>query len=206
MGTQNKTTSTNQYNPLAENAYNSMIPGASGALMGNITNPFSNSMFNTQLGMGMNALNQRWGSMNNATQQSLQARGMGGNGALASNQLLQNMRQNSANTSTLQNNLLLNAQQLRQQSIGQAMSFNPQQTGQTSVQQTTGAGTWAGPLISAGLGLATGGLSSLMGGGSQTPFSSMASNPFLQNPTYQGAINPAQTFNSNYGSLGPQQY
>lgn len=164
MSTKKTTTNTTSFNPVAEQAYNSMQPVATNALMSEISDPFSNMFFNNQLAMGQKYNNAQASSAMSAALQRSQAMGQGTNSGLLNWNMMNATRNAQANNSNLFNNLLLNAGQLRQQAIGGAMSYQPQVMGSTQVQQTSGLGTWLPQVAGAGLSLATGGLGGVFGG------------------------------------------
>lgn len=196
MSTTQTTTNTNQYNPTSMAGYNSLQSPLLGALLGNINNPFSNSMFNTQMQMGTNALNARNQANMQRISQNAQALG-GTSNALLMNQITQANRGAMGANAGMMNNLLLNAQQLRQQSLGQAQAYSPLQTGQTSARTQSGLGSWAPQLAAAGLSAFMGPMglgASLLGGaaGGARPFGGLS-------PTsYANAAIGQQGFQTSY--------
>lgn len=157
MGTQNKTTSTAQFNTQAMGQYNQLQPSIGSALQGNIDNPFSNMMFNTQLGMQRQSNQAQFGAQQQALLQRSQALGINPSSPQYAYMMNQLQRQNMAGTSQGYNNLLLQASQLRQQSIGMAENYRPLQTGQTQTQSQSGLGTWLPQLAGAAIGGLTAG-------------------------------------------------
>lgn len=165
MGTQNKTVSTAQFNPQSMGQFNQLQGTIGTQLQQNINDPFHSMMFNTQLGMQRQANQAQFGSQQQALLQRSQALGVNPQSPQYAYMLNQLQRQNSSNTAQGYNNLLLQASQRQQQSLGMAESYRPLQTGQTNVQSQSGLGTWLPQLAGAAIGGLTGGL---MGGGKQS--------------------------------------
>jgi len=201
MSTQNKTQSTAQFNQGSMGAFNQFTGSGSNALLSEINDPYSNMAFNTQLQMGNRALQQQQGMGNQALLQRMGASGINPSSPLYQSQLGMMQRQGMANQSGMYNNLLLNASQLRQQAIYQALGYKPLQTGMTNVQTQSGLGTWlpqvAGMAIKGGMAAATGGASLAAGG-----FGGGIGSAFL------GASGsaPNQSFWQNNGSNGYANY
>jgi hypothetical protein len=151
MSTKRTTTSTNVFDPTAEGGYNMLQGQSTGANQQNISNPYNNAFFNQQRTMGNAFLNQQSISSGQQIGQNLQSMGLSQSGPLAS--FLQRRAQFSqmSNQANLNNNLLLNAANTRQQSIGAGLSYNPQQTGSTNTQYQSGLGTWLPQLAGAAL-------------------------------------------------------
>lgn len=166
MGTKQQTSY--QYNPAAEGQYNMLQPLAGSALASEISNPYNNMFFNTQLGMGQQQLAAQNSSGMNAITQRANAMGMGGNQSLLNFQMAQQQRQGQSNQAGLFNNLLLQAGNMRQQAIGGAMNYRPQQTGMT--QQTSGMGTWLPQVAGAGIGMAGMGMMGMGNSGGSSAF------------------------------------
>lgn len=167
MGTQNKTESTAQFNPQSMGQYNQLQGTIGSSLQGDISDPFHSMLFNTQLGMQRQANQAQFGGQQQALLQRSQALGVNPQSPQYAYMLNQLQRQNSSNTAQGYNNLLLQASQRRQQSLGMAESYRPLQTGQTQVQSQSGLGTWLPQLAGAAIGAATmgatGGMSAIGG-------------------------------------------
>lgn len=174
MSQQKVTTSTNQYNAQSMNSFQNLNSAGSTGILGNINDPYSNSAFNTQNQMMRQNNAQMQSSAMQALMQRSQALGQGNNSPLLLSQIGQQQRQGMAQNAQGYNSLLLNAAQLRQQSLGAAMNYKPLQTGGTQTQTMGGLGTWLPQLAGAALGAAggamTGGLS-MAGGGMARDFS-----------------------------------
>jgi hypothetical protein len=151
MSTKRTTTSTNQYDPGAEQGYNMLQPQATGANAQMISNPYNNAFINNQRQMGAQFNNQLGVSSGQQIAQNLQSNGLPQSGALANFMQRRAQFSQMANNANMNNNLLLNAGNLRQQAIGSGMSYNPQQTGSTNTQYQSGLGTWLPQLAHAAL-------------------------------------------------------
>ena len=151
MSTKRTTTSTNVFNPTAESGYNMLQGQGTGANTQNITNPYNNAFINQERSMGNSFLNQQSQASGQQIGQNLQSMGLPQSGPLAS--FLQRRAQFSqmSNQANMNNNLLLNAGNTRQQSIGAGLSYNPQQTGSNNTQYQSGLGTWLPQLAQAGI-------------------------------------------------------
>ena len=202
LSTQNKQTSTNQYDPQSMGVFGGLNKTFGSAIQDEIQNPYSSMFFNQQLGMGNQAMQTQAASGNQAMLQRAQALGISPSSPLFASMMSQQQRGNQSNQSNMFNNLLLQAGQLRQGAIGQAGAYRPLQTGQSQVQTQSGLGTWlpqlAGAALGVGMGAATGGMSKMGGGGpfggsapglygsgggfSELPMSpdAMSGNPFLR--------------------------
>jgi len=150
MGTTQKTTY--QYDPAAQGQYDLLQPLAGSALASEISDPYSNMFFNTQMSMGNQFNNRQQASGMAAVTQRARAMGMGGNQPLLNFQMGQQQRAGQANQSQLFQNLLLQAGNVRQQAISGAMNYRPEQTGQTT--STSGLGTWLPQVAGGALGVA----------------------------------------------------
>ena len=69
-----------------------------------------------------------------------------------------------AQGASMNNNLLLNAANTRNQAIGSAMSYSPLQTGGTNTQYASGLGTWLPQVLATAGGAAQGGLGAASAG------------------------------------------
>lgn len=148
--------------------YNTLGAGGTGVLQQDMLNPMQQSGFQQNLQMG----NQNAFNLSNRNNQNIQNRaGMFGGATtpgFLQNQMTQSGNQLASNQSSIFNQNLLYSDQLRQSAATQSLGYRPLQTGGTQqgtqTQSTGGVGAWATPIISAGLGVATGGMSTLMGG------------------------------------------
>lgn len=189
MSTKKTDTQTNTYDPQSMAAYHSLMGQGQGVLNQYMQDPLKASYFNTQAQMA----NQQIGQMGQTNMTNLlrnsQMYGGGGANPYLQSLMAQQSRATSGQQSNAFNQLLMGAQQNRQWATGQAMGFKPLQTGGQNVQQTGGLGSWlpqvAGTALGIGLGAATGGTSTMMGGGV---------NPFLHGTAgaFQAANTPMQ--------------
>src|SRR6267378_600702 len=161
MSTQNQQTSTSSFDPGSMGVFQGLQPQFGQAISSEITDPYSNLFFNTQLGRQQQANQQQMSSGQQALLQRMQSMNMNPNSPFYQSQLNKLQRQGMANTSGGFNNLLMQAAQLRQQALGMAGSYRPLQTGQTNIQSQSGLGSWLPQIASAGLGIA----GKFMGGG-----------------------------------------
>jgi hypothetical protein len=178
MGTTQKSTQANTYDPSSMGTFQSFMQGLGQILPGFMNNPFGTQQFKTGQQLGTNQahnLNQTAtsGLINNMTGSGM----TGGASNPAATEMLQNQARAGTNT---QSNLgfiqpTQNALQMQQGAINTAAGFRPLQTGGTNTQSTQGLGTWLPQVASAALG----GLSG-MGGmfGGSAPFAS--NNPQMQ--------------------------
>jgi hypothetical protein len=203
MSTTKKTSSSQQnvFDPTSMGQYHDMSGAGTSAISDEIRNPYGSMFFNQQLQMMRRQQGQSQLSGQQSLQQRAQAMGINPNSPQYFSQMNRLQRQGQGDTSRGYGNLLLNAANLRQGAIGQAMNFRPLQTGQTGQQSETtgGLGTWlpqvAGMGLSAltmGMGGGAGGFASMahLGQGAQTQSGDM-NNPLLQPTSYQ-APNPWQ--------------
>src|SRR5258708_3082971 len=170
MSTKNVTTSSAQFDPNSMGVFQGLTSTYGKSIQDLIQNPYSNMMFNTQMGMGNQALQTQEASGNQAMLQRAQAMGINPSSPMFQQMMAQQQRGGQGRQSDMFNNLLLQASQLRQGAIGQAGAYRPMQTGSTEEKKQSGLGTWLPQLIGAGLGAAggamTGGLSKAGGGSS----------------------------------------
>ena len=166
MSTTRTNTTTNQYNPGSMGTFNSFQGQIGAGLSDYAQDPMKATYFNKQVQM-MNQQNA--GYANQANQQlgmNQRATGNIGNpNAFMASQLARNQRASQSRSSQGYNQLLMQANQVRMGALNQMQGYKPLQIGQTSKESTGGIGTWLSPLISAGMGAMTGGMSSLLGGG-----------------------------------------
>jgi hypothetical protein len=189
MATNNNTNSSNQYNQGSMNTFQNLNSSFGNAISGEINNPYNNMAFNTQLQMQNKSNAAQGASQTQALQQRMQAMGQNPNSPLYASQLNKQMRQQSGNNANSYNNLLLQAQNLRQNAIGQAGAYKPLQTGQNTQQTQSGLGTWLPQVAGAALGAATGGMSGMFTG---APQGSLGGSGFFSGAAQgpQGMMNP----------------
>ena len=148
MSTKQNSNNSFQFNPTAQSGYNAMQGPATQGLSSNISDPFSNTLFNTQLGMGSRNNSMQTSSALGAQQQNWQARGMNSSSPAAMFMNQNTVNQGRSNQASMFNNLLLQGANFRQNSIQGAMNYRPQQIGQNNQQTTSGLGTWLPQVIS----------------------------------------------------------
>lgn len=191
MGTTNTTTGSNtstlNFNPAAQSAYNQFIGSGSSNLLGFMNNPFGNATYQMGAGQSQKGAQQAGQNNINALLQSMTTQGLGGQagqGWLAA-QGAQTGRANQAISSQANISNVMAALQRQMQATGMGLSFSPQLTGQSGnfnqTQSTSGLGTWLPQLLGAGLSAFTGGMT-----GGSMPFGSVGgqSNPGLGTPSY----------------------
>lgn len=166
MPTTNKTTNSAQFDPNSMNQYQGAINSGMGVLQQDVANPQKQIGFNQRIAQGNSQLFNSFQRNNSSLAQRAGAFG-GTTPGFMQNQLAQNQRSLSSGQANLFNQNLMYADQVKQSAASQMMNFKPLQTGSTSTQSTGGVGTWLGPLLSAGTAIATGGMSTLGGGGGQ---------------------------------------
>lgn len=209
MSTKKTTTTTNAYDPTAMGAYDSQVSAGSSALLGEINNPTGNMFFQQQQQMGNLQNSASAQSQNQVTQQNLSQQGISPGSPLYQQMMNQNQRSQMATQAQSNNNLLLNAGNLRQSAINSAMSFNPLQTGGTQTQTSSGLGTWlpqvAGAAIGAGTAIATGGAGAMSNLGAGGLSASTAQNQMapISNGSYSGS--PLAPIAPNVGYQSPSQ-
>lgn len=151
MSTKNQTTTTNAYNPGGMSAYNAFQPQLQSSLMQMAQNPLGNSYFQHQLAQ-QQAASQQIGQRNvsNSIQNLRTGGGILSNARGYSNAMI---NRNNIGNSGMQANAFNSAMNTslmnRNMALSSMQAYQPLQTGQTSVQQQTGAGTWLTPLIGA---------------------------------------------------------
>jgi hypothetical protein len=198
MGTKNTTTTTNQYSPVGMATYNALQGPAAATLNSNINNPYGNAFFNQQKQAGAAATTNFGTSAARSTAQAGNALGTTGGPGLNTAFNAYNTRGNAAVGAGINNALIMGAANTRNQSLSAAMNYRPLQTGGTSVQQTSGLGTWLPQVIGLGIGAATSafGLPDPVKGG--TPFSSGAGQANF-NQWAQGGYGGAPIMNPSGG-------
>lgn len=174
-----KTTTTNNssqnsiFNPASMAQYNSFQGSGGNVLQQDVQNPMSQIGFNQRLQMGNQNLFNMFQQRNSQIGNQMGAWG-GNTPGFLQNQLNNNARGLTGMQAGMFNQNMLYADQLRQGAAQQMLSYRPLQTGSnstsTSTQSTGGVGAWLSPIMSAGLGIATGGMSSLLGGGMKSLF------------------------------------
>jgi mucin-19 len=210
MGTTNTTTGSNtsnlQFNPFAQNLYNSLIGGAGNVLGGYMNNPFGNPYYTmgaaqSQAGAQAAGANNMKALSQNALTSGLT--GQSGAGFMAA-QKAQTGRANQAMSSQANVQNVLSALQRQMSAAGTGLSFSPQLTGQSGnfTQQSTqgGLGTYAPALASLGLGAMTGGLGSLALGGLGALGSSAL--PGQSSSQLGGSLSNAGLFTSGMAGMG----
>jgi hypothetical protein len=220
MGTKSTTQTTNQYSPAGTAAYNTLIPQATATTTANLTNPYGNQTFLglTQQGKTGAAAGGAALKSGNASNAAALLGSPPSSAASNYTNTLASMT-TAGNTARSTNSLIQGAASTRNQALASAMNFRPLQTGGTSVQQTSGLGTWLPQVMGMGMAAVTGGLSGGLGGAATgavgasgvpgaSAASSMFSNPnsgnsFFGNvssPSYAGGYNN----NGQIGQNGPQ--
>lgn len=165
MSTQNTQTSSSQFDPNSMGVFQGLTKTYGSAIQDEIQNPYSNMFFNMQQARGNQAINAQNASGQQSMIQRAQAMGMDPHSPAFMQMLNQSSRFNQGRQSDMMQNLLLQAQQLRQGAIGQAGAYRPLQTGQTQTQKQSGLGTWLPQLAGAALGMGGKILSGKMAGG-----------------------------------------
>ena len=204
MSTKKTTTTTNQYDPTSKAAQEALTKGGSSVMQGYMNNPFSNPAYTQGLQQSMRGATQAGQNNMAALQSQMRTSGMSG-GAANAFQMAQMGRIGRANSALMSQANISNVQNALSRQMGAAQSglnYNPLQTGQNAVQQTSGTGTWlpqlAGAALGAGMGMMTGGMSSALGafgGGSVGG----VSDPALGSPGYMPT-------NINYGTSAPNPF
>jgi hypothetical protein len=143
-------------------AYNSLMPQMQHVLSSTMADPWHSTAFQANLAQ-LNKNAQMAGNRMNANALNNYT-GNNQSGFLAS-QMAKNQRAASGMVQQGYTSLLNNALNSRMGAAGMAANFRPLQTGSqsTTVQQTSGLGTWLPQVAGMALGAATGGLSSLGG-------------------------------------------
>ena len=160
MPTKNTTTSTNSYNPSSMGNYNAFQGQLNNSLMQMVQNPLGSSSFKNQLAQQQGVSNQIAQRSNANVLRNVRTGGgvlsnssgyMGG--LLARNQLTNSVMQGNAFNSSLNNAL-----NTRNQGLSAMQAYQPLQTGQTSVQQQSGVGTWLPQVAGAAMNMLAPGL------------------------------------------------
>jgi hypothetical protein len=149
MSSKNTTTTSNQYNPNAMQAYNTFQPQLQTSLMQMAQNPLGSSYFQHQLSQQQataHQVNQR--SQTNMLQNMRTGGGILSNsGGFMNAALNRNMIAGSGMQSNAFNSALNQALSNRNAALSSMQGYQPLQTGQTSVSGKSGAGTWVGPAL-----------------------------------------------------------
>lgn len=184
MSTKNKTVSSNSYDPSSLSTYQNLQGPAASQLGQQITNPQNNSLINGLRNRGNAAaagFNRGPNTPTSGSNAAAYGRATAGFGAQTNNALT------------------VGGAQLRNQAIGAAMQYRPLQTGGTQTQSTYGVGTWAAPIIGAGL--------SLLGAPGQSLAKNAAGNMANVNANnfaaqgYAGSIDPTGGGEYDLGSM-----
>jgi hypothetical protein len=199
MGTTEKSTQSNTYNPQSMGTFNSLMSGLGQVLPGFMNNPFGTQQFKMGQQLGTSQANNLNQTGMSGLLQNMTGSGMaGGASNPAATEMIQNQaRAGTANTANLGFiQPTQNALQMQQNALGTAAGFKPLQTGGTNTQSTGGLGTWL-PQLASGLLGAAGGAAGIPGLGGL--FGSM--NPQMQG--FQGGnINGALPTGSPGSFLG----
>lgn len=168
MSSKTHTNTQNTYNQAAYGTYNAFQPALMSQLLQMSQNPLGSSQFQQQLGFAnanANALAQR----NAATTM----RNLRTGGGLLSNsagflgaQAQKNMLASSAMHANAFQGALSNALSNRNWALSSMEAYQPLQTGSTTQQYQTGAGTWLPQVAGMALNALMPGIASKMGGGS----------------------------------------
>jgi hypothetical protein len=156
MGSKKETKTTNTYNQPSMNTFNTLQTPIQNTLTDYMKDPLTASYFNQNLQMALGQqqkINQR--GMQNLFQRGQMMGTANNSGAMQQLAAAQD-RANSASESNIFLNGLFDAENRRMAASGQAMNYKPLQTGQESVEKTSGLGTWLPQVVGAGLGVATG--------------------------------------------------
>jgi hypothetical protein len=161
MGTTNTTSGSNttglNFNPVAQQIYNSLIGGGSNILQGYMNNPFGNPAYTMGAQQSQAGAQQAGNNNMQALNQNALTNGLTGQAGAGfmSAQKAQTGRANQSMSSQANIQNVMQAIQRQMSAAGTGMSFSPQLTGQTgSFQQTSstgGLGTWL-PQLLGGLG------------------------------------------------------
>ena len=202
MPTTNTTQSTNQYNPVANSAYNTFQPQIMSSLMQMAQNPLGNSYFQHQLSQQQAAaqqVNQR--GQTNALQ-NLRAGGgvLSNSGGIASSLINRNQIQGSTLQANAFNSAMNSALQNRNMALMSMQAYQPLQTGNTTTQSQSGLGTWLPQVAGMAMNMVAPGFSSMLGGNS---FSAGYAKPQAQvaAPPAAPAAQPNPWYNNNPGGL-----
>jgi hypothetical protein len=142
MSTNNKTTSTNSYNPFAMGLYNGYQPMIQQAMQQNTTNSFGMIGGNQQMQNFNDQNSAQFGSAQQNNVQSLLSRGIAPNSPFFSSQINKTANANNAAASGNYSNLLLQSQQFQNQNYNSMLNYSPLQTGGVQNQTQGGLGSW----------------------------------------------------------------
>jgi hypothetical protein len=122
--------------------YGGLNTAATSGLQSNMNDPYSAMGYNTQMAQGNQQIFGQSQQNNQGLVQSLVQRGINPNSPMFAMLVNQASRSTKMAQSGLQNNLMLQAQNLRQGSASAGMQFQPLQTGTKTTQGTSGVGAW----------------------------------------------------------------
>lgn len=161
-----------QYDTGSKNLYNQLTQSGGNVLQQYMSSPLNNSMYNLGIGASQKGAAQSGQNNMQALQSMMKTSGLTGNAGQGF-QMAQQGRMGRANQGMMAGANTSNVMQAlnrQMQATGMGMAFQPLMTGEkgnsssNTTQQQSGLGTWLPQLLSAGMGMATGGLSGLAGG------------------------------------------
>jgi hypothetical protein len=216
MSTKQHQDTDNVYNQGSMNQYNSFQGALGNFARSAVANPLASSYFKNQWAQQQAQVNQLAGNQIRNNAQNLRT----GGGLLGNAPGVSAAMMNRAGIGTnlmkgnAFNGALNNALNMRNYGAGIMASYNPLQTGQRSTSYSTGAGTWAGPLIGAAMNIAApgiggmlsgagfmGGMKSAFGGGAPTSGAMTAPSGgggFQMSPQMSAQMNPFQQYAPAY--------
>jgi len=198
MPTNSVTTGSNtsnlQFNPIAQQLYNSLITGGGNVLSGYMNNPFGNTAYT--IGAAQSQAGAQAAGNNNmqALQQNMKTSGIGGKTGqgFSAAQTAQMGRANQSLSSQANVQNVLAALQRQMGAAGTGLSFSPQLTGQSGTFNQNGSLGGAGsysPLFSAGLGGLLSGLGNGLGSAAANPTAGMDPSGGYNGGLSQGTFN-----------------
>ena len=166
MPTKNTTTSTNQYDPSSMNVYKPFQGQIGTSLMQMVQNPLGSSYFKNQLAQQQGVSNQIAARSNTNVLRNARTGGgiLSNSGGYMAGMLNRNQLTNSVMQGNAFNSSLNNALNSRNVGLSGMQAYQPLQTGQTSVQQQSGVGTWLPQVAGAALNMLAPGIGSMLGG------------------------------------------
>lgn len=197
MSTKKESKTTATFNPAAMSTYNAFQPQVQTNLTADMQTDFTKSP-TYQLALQKSLQNaDQLGQRNiNAFLSQMADRGFENNTA----GLDRVTRQNSALQANAFLGNILAYDAMRRNAVAQAQGYRPLQTGQESVEKTSGLGTWLPNVVGAGLGLATG----FMGGGAASAFGAMS--PGQISGAFGGPTQAATSIMPMAGTAAPTPY
>jgi hypothetical protein len=159
MSTKKKTQTTSAFDATGKSAYDNLQSSVTSGLQTNMNNPYSAMAFNSQLAQGNQSVFGATQANNQNTVKSLTDRGISANSPLFAQQVKQSTQAGRNAQNGVFNNLLLTAGQVQTGGAAAASQYQPLQTGNTSVNGTSGLGTWlpqVAALVAKGAGTAAG--------------------------------------------------